>query len=152
LSSTSVPVEFALRRLAVLVVLSVGAVVLGAACSSSNNEDENAKCVVVSLDCQPIVSPPTFDALYKNIFQPSCASGSGACHGDAVSAGLDMRTIESAFNGLSMRVKPDDVGCSTLEKRVESSSSTFRMPPGPTPLSDAQRCAIRQWIANGAAR
>jgi hypothetical protein len=152
LSSTSVPVEFVLRRVAVLAVLSVGSIALASACSSSNDEDENAKCVVVSLDCQPIVSPPTFAALYENIFQPSCASGSGACHGDAVSAGLDMRTIDSAFTGLSMRVKPADVGCSTLEKRVESARSTFRMPPGPTPLSDAQRCAIRQWIANGAAR
>jgi hypothetical protein len=133
-----------------VVALLVPVVFVAPACGPG--EDPNDKCVTVSLDCKPIVSPPTFDALYTNIFHPSCALGTGSCHGDAVSAGLDMRTIDSAYAGLSKRVSPSSVGCSLLEKRVESSASDFRMPPGSTPLSEPQRCAIRQWIANGAAR
>ena len=120
-------------------------------CSPDTGDDAVA-CVAAPLDCQPIVSPPTFDAIYANILRPSCASGTGRCHGGAAAAGLDMTTPESAHSGLSSRVKPDDIGCSLLLRRVESTESSFRMPPGPTPLSEPQRCAIRQWIANGATR
>lgn len=125
--------------------------VVAAGCSSSDEDDTN-KCVDVSLDCQPIVSPPTFDAIYANVFKPSCATGTGKCHGAAASKGLDMQTVDSAFDGISKRVSPDNVGCSLVLKRVESQNASFRMPPGNTPLSEPQRCAIRQWIANGAQR
>lgn len=138
------------RRVALALAFCSALIVL--ACASRDDADDDDKCVVVSLDCTPIVSPPTFDALYANVFKPSCATGTGSCHGPAISAGLDMQTVDSAWEGLSQRVSPDSVGCSLLEKRVESSKSDFRMPPGPTPLSEPQRCAIRQWIAAGAQR
>jgi hypothetical protein len=50
------------------------------------------------------------------------------------------------------RVKPNDAACSLLVERLEAASSTERMPPGPTPLSAAERCDIVLWIAGGAAR
>lgn len=121
-------------------------------CAPSNDSDEEQPCVAARLDCQPIVSPPTFDALYTNIFKGSCATGTGSCHGSARAGGLDMQTADSAYAGLSARSQPTDVGCSLLLKRVESTKSSFRMPPGSASLSEPQLCAIRQWIANGAKR
>jgi hypothetical protein len=137
------------RRPAIRVGLSCFLVATVLACASAQ---DGAACVDVKLDCMPIVSPPTFSAIYANIFSPSCALGTGSCHGPAVSAGLDMRTEDSAYQGLSTRSRPDSVGCSLVLRRVESTDESFRMPPGPTPLSEPQRCAIRQWIANGAHR
>jgi hypothetical protein len=40
-----------------------------------------------------------------------------------------------------------------LEVRLESSDPAIRMPfNSPAPLSEGLRCAVRQWIANGATR
>jgi hypothetical protein len=50
------------------------------------------------------------------------------------------------------RVKPGDPACSLLVERLEAKSSDERMPPGPTPLSDAARCDIVLWISEGATR
>lgn len=144
--------EIVRRASVALALLALSSALIVPACSSADEENESDRCVTADLDCTPIVSPPTFDALYANIFKSSCATGTGSCHGPAKSNGLDMQTIDSAYAGLSQRVSPDSVGCSLLEKRVESGSSDFRMPPGPTPLSEPQRCAIRQWIAAGAQR
>lgn len=118
---------------------------------SSTEEPAPLPCVEVSTSCQPIVNPPTFDALYTNVFSKTCAT-TGQCHGPAVAGGLDMRTADAAYAGLSKRVKPESLGCSLLLQRVESGDVNVRMPPGPNPLSEPQRCAIRQWIANGAQR
>jgi hypothetical protein len=63
-----------------------------------------------------------------------------------------METADVAFEGLSARVSPGDISCGALIQRLESSDPARRMPPGPTPLTEPQRCAIRQWIANGAER
>ena len=120
-----------------------------AACSSSEDPPSVA-CVEVNLDCKPLVSPPTFEAVYTNILKPTCAAGNGPCH-NAGAGGLDMATIDVAFSSLASRVDPSNVGCSTLAKRLETKDSAYRMPPGAT-LSEPQLCAVRQWMANGAAR
>lgn len=129
-------------------VATTALVIMG--CSSSEPA-EALPCVEVTTACQPIVNPPTFDALYSNVFSKSCAVTSG-CHGPAFAGGLDMRTADAAHAGLSKRVKPESLGCSLLLQRVESSNENVRMPPGPNPLTEPQRCAIRQWVANGAQR
>lgn len=128
----------------------VVALVLTGGCSSTE-DPAPLPCVEVTTQCMPIVSPPTFDALYTNIFSGGCAT-TGRCHGPAVAGGLDMRTADAAYAGLSKRVKPESLGCSLLVQRVESNDMNIRMPPGQMPLSEPQRCAIRQWIANGAQR
>jgi hypothetical protein len=130
----------------------VAAALLAQACGSTDDGGDAPACVEAPLDCQPIVSPPTFDAIYANVLQPSCASGTGTCHGGSAAGGLDMSNVEAAFAGVSRRSSPDSVGCSLVLRRLEATESSFRMPPGPTPLSEPQRCAIRQWIANGAKR
>jgi hypothetical protein len=118
---------------------------------SPDAPSEGEACVEVSAECNPIVSPPTFDAIYSNILHGSCASGAGACHGRGA-GGLSMDTADAAFEGLSARLTPGDISCSPLVQRIESTDPVRRMPPGPTPLTEPQRCAIRQWIANGAER
>jgi hypothetical protein len=50
------------------------------------------------------------------------------------------------------RVLPGDPSCSLLMIRLESTDPSYRMPPGPTPLSDPALCDIVQWIAQGALR
>lgn len=142
---------FALRSRTVRMIYVTVLALASAACSTDHASD--ADCVQASLDCRPIVSPPTFDALYANVLQPSCAANTGRCHGSAnFTGGVDMRTADSTYAALAARVQPDAVGCSLLVKRVASTDTTFRMPPGPTPLSEPQQCAIRLWIANGAKR
>jgi hypothetical protein len=127
---------------------SLGSAALAFACSS---EPDLPRCIEVSTECSSVVSPPTFDAIYDNVLRPSCATGTGSCHNRGA-GGLDMRSADAAFDGLKSRVTPGDPSCSVLNVRLEASDSSRRMPPGPTPLSEAQRCAVRQWIANGAER
>lgn len=125
-------------------------VIACAACSPSSSDAAPIACVTVNLDCRPLVSPPTFDAIYENILQPTCAGGGGPCHNSGA-GNLDMQSADVAYAALVTRVDPTDVGCSTLAKRLETTDDALRMPPG-TKLSEPQLCAIRQWMAGGAAR
>jgi hypothetical protein len=118
------------------------------ACSSTSDD---LPCVNVSTDCQPVVTP-TFEAIHTNILRQSCATGTGRCHNESAAANLDMRNIDTAYGGLRSRVDPANLSCSLLIRRIEAAESGVRMPPGPTPLTEQQRCAIRQWIKNGAQR
>ena len=49
------------------------------------------------------------------------------------------------------RVLPGDISCSHLIYHLESDEPNVVMPPG-APLAEEERCAIRQWISNGALR
>jgi hypothetical protein len=48
------------------------------------------------------------------------------------------------------RVVAGDPECSLLVRRLRAASRSLRMPPGPTPLPDAEICTIVRWIADGA--
>jgi hypothetical protein len=117
-------------------------------------------CVAgLSLDCKPLFDPPTYQVLFDQIFQPTCATGVGTCHtADAAKNGLIFADADAAYELLlsptnaAPRVKSGDPACSLLMIRLESTDPGFRMPPGPTPLLEAARCAIAQWIAQGAQR
>jgi hypothetical protein len=118
-----------------------------------------AACVTgLTGDCRPLYDPPTFDALYSNVFHATCAQGKGTCHtADAAMAGLVFEDPDRAYSLLlgetgRQRVIPGDPGCSLLMRRLESADPNFRMPPGPTPLLDSELCTITQWILQGAAR
>lgn len=113
----------------------------------------------LSANCQPLFDPPTYDAIFSQIFHPTCAQGIGTCHtSDAAKAGLVFADADVAYSlllgtvGGRARVNPGDPSCSLLMIRLESGDPTFRMPPGPTPLLESERCDIVQWIAQGAAR
>lgn len=43
-----------------------------------------------------------------------------------------------------------DAACSELMVRLDTEDDARRMPPGAQPLDESERCAIAQWIENGA--
>jgi hypothetical protein len=112
----------------------------------------------LDLDCSPTFQP-TFQNFYDNQLSSCGAASTGAsCHGpDGGQGGLYLTDIDEAYDMLlsppdaSPRVIPGDPECSLLIQRLESDDPAFGMPPG-AKLRDAERCAIRQWIANGAER
>lgn len=111
------------------------------------------------LDCEPTF-PPTFDELYTRRIATTCgaASTGASCHSEAgAQAGLVMADADGAYAALlgeldgRARVVPDKPECSVLMQRLDSDDLSVVMPVG-SPLSEGERCAFRQWIANGAER
>jgi hypothetical protein len=49
------------------------------------------------------------------------------------------------------RVEPGAPSCSLLMERLDAKAGPSTMPPG-APLSEAERCVFRLWIADGARR
>jgi hypothetical protein len=132
------------------------------ACSDDSNEGtagmSGAECLPqLELDCQPLY-PPTFDEFYTRRIAPTCGAGGVLCHGAEGHRGnLTLADADGAYRALvgdggeHARVIPGDPECSLLIKRLESNDLDFVMPVR-NKLSAAERCAIRQWIANGAER
>jgi hypothetical protein len=111
-------------------------------------------CVDVNTSCTPLYEP-TFDNVYTNTLAVSCAVGNGTCHtGDGASAGgLAFNTADSSYEaltGASQRAIASDAACSPMVVRVAGGGDNA-MPPG-KPLSAEERCAIVQWVQNGARR
>ncbi len=144
--------------IALTTALSVGA--FGCSAAPTANDDAAVACVSgLTAECSALYAPATFDTIYTKIFAPTCASGTGTCHtSDAAKGGLVFANADDAYarlvgtNGGRVRVVPSDPGCSLLMKRLASTSSTYRMPPGPDGLLEGERCTIVQWIAAGAQR
>lgn len=130
-----------------------------AACSGGEDGPAGSACVQVSSDCKPLYDPPIYSTLFEKTFRPTCASGVGTCHtGDAAKGGLVFENADTAYSmllgtqGGRARVIANNPSCSLLVEKLESTDPNFRMPPGSTALSPAERCAIELWIANGAKR
>jgi hypothetical protein len=109
--------------------------------------------------CTPLYRP-TFDNIFANRLGMTCGASStgGSCHAaKGAMAGLVLETKDAAYDALlgagggRQRVIPGDPECSLLVQRLESNNPGFSMPPG-AKLSADERCAIEQWIANGAER
>lgn len=129
------------------------------ACSSPSKPTTNACVEGLRTDCSPLYDPPSYATIFEKILHPTCAQGMGTCHtADAAMGGLVFEDEDDAYARLlgdadgRARVSPGDPACSLLVERLEAKSSEVRMPPGPTPLSEAARCDIVQWISEGAAR
>jgi Planctomycete cytochrome C len=90
----------------------------------------------------------------------SCGVGAGTgCHGtDGRKGMLGMFTQEDAYQGLvggvggHARVIPMDPSCSILMERLNATDPAVRMPYLSTQLAAPDRCAVQQWIAQGAAK
>jgi hypothetical protein len=127
---------------------------------SDTKEEPALSCVSnLSTDCSPLFDPPVYSILFDQILNPSCAQGKGTCHtSDGAKGGIVMENADDTFARLlgeidgRPRVIPGDPACSLLVERLEAPSPDVRMPPGPTPLSAAERCDIVLWIAQGANR
>jgi hypothetical protein len=142
----------------------LAAISLLAGCSANGNGDADAStdppCVTgLSANCAATYSPPTFGTIFANIFQPNCAVGTGTCHtSDFAAGGIVFADAGAAYDTLlgveggTPYVIPDNPGCSTLMKRLESSDPNYHMPRGTTFLSEGDLCTITQWIAGGAVR
>jgi hypothetical protein len=152
-------------RYSVVVWAWAACAVLSVACgaddSAPNSGDAGKTCIApLSLDCQEAF-PPTYPMLYQNLFLKTCGapSSGGSCHGpNGAKGGLVLSDSDGAYDQLlgiqggRVRVVPNDPECSMLEARLESTDPAVRMPLGSTPLSEGVRCAVRKWIASGAAR
>lgn len=105
--------------------------------------------------CQPLYDP-TFDNVYEKTLAKTCALSGSSCHSaEGAQGGLSFESADAAYEHLTgggdPKVKSGDAACSLLVERIESTDDATLMPPG-SPLSDAERCAIEQWIQNGAKR
>jgi Planctomycete cytochrome C len=136
------------QRAAASLVLLAGA----AGCSGPAPSECVAK---LDLSCAPLYTP-TFDQVYTRTLHPTCAQSGASCHSTSgAMGGLVFEDPDAAYalllgeNAGKARVTPGDAACSLLMERLES--TTKPMPPG-APLADAERCAVAQWIQNGAKR
>jgi hypothetical protein len=129
--------------------------------ATTMDDDAGAECLAtLSLDCSPTY-PPKYDLIFENLLQPTCGMASN-CHlgpEDKAPLGLVLSNRDDAYDYLlgkkpdhRARVIPNKPECSILVKRLESDNPSFRMPVGMDPLPESDRCAVRQWIANGAER
>lgn len=126
-----------------------------AACSSKDSE---LTCVTnLDLSCAPLYAP-TFDNVFTRTMKPTCAQPGGACHAAAgAQNGLVLENEGAAYALLlgktdgRARVLPGNAACSLVTEHLESTDASQVMPPGGQ-LQQAERCAIEQWIQNGAKR
>jgi hypothetical protein len=138
---------------------AVAIVSLLVACNSSSSDtSSDPPCVTgLTASCAASYDPPTYDTIFTNIFQPNCSVGTGTCHtSDFAAGGIVFAETSTSYatllgaDGGTPYVIPDDPGCSTLMKRLESTDPSYHMPKGPTSLSAADLCTIVQWISAGA--
>ena len=97
--------------------------------------------------CDPLYEP-TFDEVYANTLEPSCALG--GCHdAESTKGSLDLSSPDVAYAALvdDGRALPSDAECSQVIRRLVNGS----MPPG-APLSKEEICAVQSWVAEGATR
>ncbi len=109
----------------------------------------------LDLACAPLYDP-TFDQVFNRTLHPTCAQPGSNCHAsEGAKGGLVFEDASASFALLMgdtdgrARVIAGDAACSLIVERL--ASADLGMPPG-GPLSDAERCAIVQWIEAGAKR
>ena len=134
----------AMRRLLCLVVLAV------AGCG----ETPPPECKTVDTTCSGLAYQPTFTNIYNNTLKDTCGSTNNSCHSASNHAGgLSFESQDVAYQQLldatRKRVVPGDASCSEMIVRTDSPGEDYQMPPG-DPLSAPTRCALIQWVVQGA--
>jgi hypothetical protein len=128
-------------------LFTISVLLYGGACG-----DDQTCVEALGPACDPLYEP-VFEQVFNRTLKPGCAVEGNACHsGSTAKAGLRMDDIDMSYELLvpGGRVIPGDPGCSLLSTRLAGQNGGV-MPPG-DPLSEAERCAIETWIANGAQR
>jgi hypothetical protein len=113
--------------------------------------DPPPACITVDTSCAPGYVP-TFTNVYDNTLKVTCGSTMSSCHSDQGRAGgLSFADRQTAYDQLMLkgRVKPFDPGCSEMIVRTSATGADYQMPPG-DPLSEPERCALIQWVQQGA--
>lgn len=123
-------------------------------------EEQPPACTTVETACAAGYQP-TFDNVYKNTLHTStCGDDNSSCHNNTGKSGglsfeADENTVYAALMDKSSidpsrtRVVPHDASCSLLTVRTEGVGKDYQMPKGDA-LPAPTRCAILQWVANGA--
>lgn len=111
-------------------------------------------CIDVDTMCQSLYQP-TFDNVYANTLQGKCGSTDTSCHSAAGHmGGMSFDTKDTAYSALlaagQNRVVPGNPGCSKVVVRTNGIGKDYQMPPGDPLTDEHERCALIQWIANGA--
>ena len=122
--------------------------------TACGEEEPVLECITVDTACAPLYEP-TFQNIHSMTLRPKCATGAG-CHTDGgMKGGMTFENIDTSYQLLLVpaeeRVIPGDPGCSIMIIRTHSEDEDIQMPPGGR-LIEAERCALRQWVANGALR
>ncbi len=115
--------------------------------------------LVLLSSCGPTLEP-TLSSIQAVIFDEGCTAGS--CHGEVdPQAGLDLSTQAASYAGLvgveaediadTVRVVPGDPDSSGLYMVLLGPIGESRQMPIGEELSEDEREAVRQWIADGAA-
>jgi len=129
-------------------------IILFALSALSSCGDQSACLEPLDLDCAPLYEP-TFENVHSITFSGKCALGGTSCHGGSGNkGGLSISSnIDTAYDALMAGGRIDLIQpeCSILLSRILSNNIGNVMPPG-NPLQEAERCAIKQWIAAGAPR
>ena len=110
-------------------------------------------CVTLAPACQPLY-PPTFENVYNNTIAKKCGGDSASCHSlEGNRGGLALNDRNNAFTALtsgdSDRAVGGDAACSGVIVRITTAGQPWSMPPE-APLGAAERCALEQWVQNGA--
>lgn len=144
-----------MRRLASIWAVVIACAPLLCACGEPSNSG-SGECVtdLNVAACSPLYAP-TFDNIYDRTLAKTCALSGGSCHAaEGQAGGLSFESIDAAYDHLTTgeppRVIAGDAACSLFVERIEATDDRV-MPPG-SPLSEAERCAVEQWIENGAQR
>ncbi|MCA9705727.1 MAG: hypothetical protein KDK70_07760 [Myxococcales bacterium] len=131
-------------------------VLTGATCDDGDDDDDAPSCVARDASaCTPLYEP-TWARVFTETISPRCGTGGGACHADASAAGAEGGFVVSDMAGTHAALQsggfvvPGDEACSPLLVRLDIDDAALRMPPGSQPLDEAERCAVAQWIAQGA--
>lgn len=123
-----------------------------AGCSADPAEPMPA-CIELPQSCAPLYEP-RFDEIHKRTLLPTCTQGGASCHSaEGKRGGLDLEDIDGAYDALvgGGRVIPKDAPCSELIVRTHQGGKDWSMPPR-RPLSAEERCVLRLWVDQGAAR
>lgn len=112
--------------------------------------DPPPDCITVSADCAPLY-PPIFTNVYNMTLKNGCGSQDVSCHSAAgLQGGMTFQDQQHAYDALrNGRVMPGNPGCSKMIVRTASVGRDYQMPPGDS-LSEPERCALIQWVQNGA--
>lgn len=140
----------------IAVALVLGVALFGTACDGGSSDDGAPACVDRDATaCMPLYEP-TWDRVFANTIAPRCGTPGSACHGSASAAGagggLVVSDIAATHAALLDRdfVVPSDEACSEVMVRLDTTNDALLMPPGSEPLPESERCAVAQWIADGA--
>jgi hypothetical protein len=113
--------------------------------------DPPPECITVDTTCAPGYVP-TFDNVYDNTMRMGCGASMSSCHSSSGRAGgLSLADKQTAYDQLMLeeRVVPGNPGCSEIIVRTHGVGEDYQMPPG-DPLTEPARCALVQWVQQGA--